>query len=196
MTSRILLALFCFLLFQACDSQSPLEELTDEIRQLEDDNQDGENNDDDDDGEEQDNNDDSFESEMTSAINQARSTGRNCGSQFFPAVAPLTLDEQLTDAARVHTRDMANNNYLGHQGSNGSQPWDRIQEAGYQASTAGENVAAGYRSIEAVMEGWLESAGHCANIMNASYRDVGVARVDNPNTQYGVYWTQVFAAPR
>jgi len=192
MTIRLLLAFFCILLLHACDSQSPLEELTDEIEQLDDDNRE------DDDGNDEDDNpdDSSFESEMTTAINQARSTGRNCGSEYFPAVAPLNLDEKLTAAARAHTRDMANNNYLGHQGTDGTLPWDRVQEAGYQASTSGENVAAGYRTVESVMEGWLGSDGHCANIMRASYQDVGVARIEAPNTQYGVYWTQVFAAPR
>ena len=192
MTTRILLVLLCAMLIQACDSQSPLEDLTDEIRQLDEENP----QDEDDQQDDEDTGDSSFESAMATAINQARSTGRNCGNEFFPAVASLSLDEKLNQAARTHTRDMANNDYLGHQGTDGSSPWDRVQDAGYQARTAGENVAAGYRSIEAVMEGWLESDGHCANIMNGSYRDVGVAMVEAPGTQYGVYWTQVFAAPR
>lgn len=194
MTTRILLAVLCISLLHACDSQSPLEELTDEIEQLDDDNREDDNNNNDDDNDNPD--DSSFESEMTTAINQARSAGRNCGSEYFPAVPPLSLDEQLTAAARTHTQDMANNDYLGHEGTDGSLPWDRVQEAGYQASTSGENVAAGYRTVEAVMEGWLGSDGHCANIMRPSYQDVGVARIEAPNTQYGVYWTQVFAAPR
>ena len=180
------------MLLHACDSQSPLDDLNDEIRQLDEENPRDEEDQDDN----EDNGDSSFESAMASAINQARSTGRNCGNEFYPAAAPLSLDDRLNEAARSHTQDMVNHDYLGHQDSNGNGPWDRVQATGYQASTAGENVAAGYRTIEAVMEGWLESAGHCANIMRSSYEEVGVARIEGPNTQYGVYWTQVFATPR
>ena len=180
---------------QACDSQSPLDNVSDEIERLGEPDQ-GDNNDEGNSNGSSDNDDGSFESEMLRAINAARSTGRRCGSQFYEAVPTVGLDERLTEAARVHTQDMVDHNYLGHQDSQGNWPGDRVRSTGYNASITGENVAAGYADIDSVMRGWLESAGHCANIMNGSYEHVGVAMLEGENTQYGRYWTQVFAAPR
>lgn len=73
--------------------------------------------------------------------------------------------------------------------SPGSSPWDRMAVEGYAYGAAGENVAAGYRSAEAVMQGWLGSTGHCNNIMNPNFTELGLGLEDN-------YWTQKFARPR
>ena len=80
-------------------------------------------------------------------------------------------------------------NTLSHQGSDGSDAGDRITQAGYTWQTYGENIAEGYTSEEAVIKGWLESEGHCQNIMNGAFTEMGVATS-------GSYWTQVFGTPR
>jgi len=69
---------------------------------------------------------------------------------------------------------------------------NRVTATGYTWSAVGENIAAGYSSVEAVMQGWLESPGHCRNIMSDQYREFAVSRVDVNDSDYSSYWTQVF----
>lgn len=132
--------------------------------------------------------------EILGLINQARSKGRKCGNDFFPAVAPISWNSQLYQAALSHSKDMASKNFFSHTGSNGNNPGDRITNAGYKWSTYAENIAAGYPNANAVMQGWLDSPGHCKAIMNKSVSEVAVA-IANGGT-YGIYWTQVFAHPQ
>lgn len=108
--------------------------------------------------------------------------------------APLTISPQLTSAAAAHSQDMAKNNFFSHTGSDGSTPWDRIRRTGYTYSTAAENIAAGYRTAEQVVQGWYNSEGHRRNMLNCNLREIGVAYADGGS--YGRYWTQVFATPR
>ena len=103
---------------------------------------------------------------------------------------------ELKTAALNHSRDMANENFFGHQGSDGSSAGDRMSAAGYRWSAWGENVAAGYYSVSSVMQGWIGSPGHCANLMNPNFSNLGAAKFSNPDSNYGVYWTQVFGRPR
>ena len=84
---------------------------------------------------------------------------------------------------------MDNTDQLTHTGEGGSDPGDRITAAGYTWRTYGENVAVGYSSEEDVINGWINSPGHCKNIMNGNFVHMAVARQDR-------YWTQEFAAPR
>lgn len=128
-------------------------------------------------------------------VNDARARARNCGSQSFAAAAPLALNATLAKAAREHTADMAHYSYMDHQGRDGSTPAQRVTRAGYKWSRVGENVAAGAGTAEDVVAGWLSSPGHCANIMNPTFTEMGVAFA-LANDDYGIYWTQVFAAPR
>lgn len=137
-----------------------------------------------------------FADQMLYAVNLARSEARSCGGEMMPAVDPLTWDYSLEQAAYVHTSDMANGGFMSHTGSDGSQPSERVSATGYDWRTTGENVAAGQKDIDAVMTAWLNSAGHCKNIMSANYTQMGAASVSNPDTRYGIYWTQVFARPR
>ena len=177
MSIRYIPILIYFILFQACHSESiPTE--PDEII-----------------GEE-DAVDNVLQQEMTAAINAARGQARTCGSQFHEAVPPISWNDQLAAAAREHSVDMANNNHFSHQGTDGSSPGDRIERQGYSAITWGENIAAGYGDVERVVNGWLESPGHCSNIMNGSFRELGAGFAENENTQYGIFWTQVFATSR
>lgn len=131
---------------------------------------------------------------MLDAVNAFRAQARNCGSRGSFAAAPtLTWSCQLEAAALGHSSDMASNNFFGHQGSNGSSPGQRISQAGYSWSTYGENIAAGGGlSVSDAMGLWVNSGGHCANIMNPGFRNLGAAKATNASSTYGTYWTQIF----
>ena len=139
---------------------------------------------------------DDFAEQMLYAVNQARSQTQVCGSKTMPAVPALEWDYDLESAAYSHSSDMANANFMGHTGSDGSSPGDRVAATGYQAGAWAENVAAGQKDVAAVMASWMKSAGHCENIMNDKVTEMGAAFVENADTRYGIYWTQVFARPK
>lgn len=103
--------------------------------------------------------------------------------------APLRIDGRLTAAARLHSEDMARQNYFSHTSLDGRTPWDRIAAQGYPAAS-GENIAAGHKTPAAVMEGWMNSAGHRANILSCASRAIGVGV--GYGGHYGTYWTQDF----
>jgi uncharacterized protein YkwD len=105
--------------------------------------------------------------------------------------SPVTLNATLTKAAQAHSEDMAAHQNMSHTGSDGSDPGDRITRAGYSWSTYGENVAYGYATPEKVMAGWMSSPGHKANILNCSFKEIGVG-LAQPND----YWTQDFGTAR
>jgi uncharacterized protein YkwD len=132
----------------------------------------------------------SVTNEVIQLVNQARSQGRVCGNQRFGAASPLSANASLTRAAQVHTQDMAARRQIGHTGSNGSSVGDRARQAGYEWRRIAENVAAGQRSASAVVQSWLNSPGHCRNIMNPDYREIGVGAVSGRDNN--IYWTQVF----
>jgi uncharacterized protein YkwD len=129
-------------------------------------------------------------------VNEARGEARRCGRQRFQPAPPLAMAESLTTAASLHSLDMAGRGALGHDGSDGSSPGDRITRAGYLWRASGENVAAGQRDAEGAVEAWLDSPGHCASLMNASFTQTGIAFALAPGQNPAVYWTQVFATPR
>jgi uncharacterized protein YkwD len=135
------------------------------------------------------------EKQVVDLINQARAVRRTCGGEgtFAPA-PPLSVDSRLVLAARGHSSDMASQDYFSHQGRDGSRPWDRVSRQGYSFQAVGENIAAGYTSPQAVVEGWLASPGHCANLMNPKFTETGVGQATGGS--YRIYWTQVFARPR
>lgn len=139
-----------------------------------------------------------FEAEMLAAVNAHRRAGASCGSRgAFPAVTELTWNAQLTQSAAGHSEDMVARNFFDHVGSNGSTIGDRVTATGYVWRSVGENIAAGQPSIAVVVDGWMKSDGHCANLMNAGYRHLGAACVaGNANTTYRTYWTQNFGSPR
>ena len=128
---------------------------------------------------------------MVRLVNAARAVSRTCGTTRFPAAAPLAENAALGRAAVAHAADMATHNYFSHTGRTGSTPTTRAQAAGYHG-VAGENIAAGYPSIAAVMAGWLASPGHCSNIMSRSYQDIGVGSAHSAKSTYGTYWVQDF----
>jgi uncharacterized protein YkwD len=112
----------------------------------------------------------------------------------------LRISSQLDAAAEGHSADMAVNDYFSHTSLDGRSPWDRINATGYSFSRAAENIAAGYSTPAAVVQGWMNSDGHRANILNCSLTEIGVGYVylagDTGSVNYRHYWTQVFATPR
>lgn len=105
------------------------------------------------------------------------------------SLPPLILNDSLTVAARKHSQDMAQNNFLSHTGSDGSSPWDRMLDAGYRLMTGGENVAAGYSTPAAVVNGWMSSPGHRANMLSPNFCDLGVGYAYENQSIYRYYWT-------
>ncbi|OLZ67545.1 hypothetical protein AV521_24650 [Streptomyces sp. IMTB 2501] len=103
----------------------------------------------------------------------------------------LTLNSALANAAQAHSADMAAHQNMSHTGSDGSSPGDRITRAGFDWSAYGENVAYGYATADQVMAGWMSSPGHRANILNCSFKQIGVGLA-----QPGSYWTQDFGTAR
>ena len=121
-------------------------------------------------------------------VNSYRISGCDCGSAGrFAATAPVVWNDQLEQAALDHSEDMFTNKFLSHTGSDGSNPGTRIKRHGYNGKTYGENIASGYQTEKSVIEGWIKSPGHCKNIMNPAYKEIGVARKGN-------YWTLVLGA--
>jgi uncharacterized protein YkwD len=135
--------------------------------------------------------------DLMNAINAARATARTCGSQSYAATTPLAWNDKLLAAAAAHSQDMAQNNYFAHSSQNGTTFDKRITSAGYNWSAAGENIAAGYRTVSDVMQGWLKSEGHCQNIMSPGFKEVGVACVKGAaSSAFSSYWTMDLAAPQ
>ena len=120
-------------------------------------------------------------------INTVRKKGCTCGGQVMPPVPPLKWNSLLVRAASNHARDMERNAYFDHTSPSGSTPGVRAQEAGYAWMTVAENIAKGQPSAQIVMESWLRSPGHCKNLMNPDFLEVGMANS-------GTYWVQVFGA--
>lgn len=103
---------------------------------------------------------------------------------------PLTLSAKLTDIATMKSKDMADKGYFDHTSPTYGSPFQMLQDFGVHYSSAGENIAAGQKTPEEVMQAWLNSSGHRANILNANFTELGVGFYQGGN--YGVYWTQLF----
>jgi uncharacterized protein YkwD len=130
-------------------------------------------------------------------VNAARAVARDCGEgHHYEAARPVIASPTLDQVALEHSRDMAEHRKLGHPGSDGSAPADRVTRSGYVWQGTGENVASGQQTADAVVKGWLESPGHCENIMEPRFTEMGVAFALAPDQNPNIYWTQVFAAPR
>ena len=122
-------------------------------------------------------------------VNNYRQKGCNCGSEYFPSAEPIVWNDLLESAAKIHSDDMNKNNFFSHTGSDGNNAGYRISNVGYNWSTCGENIAKGYKTEDDVIIGWINSEGHCKNIMNPDFKEMGVATS-------GEYWTQVFGKKR
>ncbi|WP_436494476.1 CAP domain-containing protein [Actinokineospora sp. HUAS TT18] len=123
---------------------------------------------------------DPAESEVLTIVNAERSKA-GCG--------PLRWHDTLALAARKHSADMAANNYFDHESLDGRSPFDRMKAEGY-AKGGGENIAAGQSTPKSVMESWMNSPGHRANILNCDFKELGVGMAKGGS--YRIYWTQAF----
>lgn len=132
--------------------------------------------------------------QLLALINDARAKPHQCGSQRFNATAPLAWNALLASAADGHSRDMANKNYFDHKDRDGYMPGDRAELAGYIARQVGENIAAGQDSARKVVDAWLASPGHCANLMNPQSRELGAGYATDPKSDGGIYWTAMMGA--
>jgi uncharacterized protein YkwD len=113
------------------------------------------------------------------SLTNARRAAAGCG--------PLASQAQLTRAAQLHADDMAANNYFAHTSQDGRAPWDRAQAQGFTGRGIGENIARGYPTARAVVDAWMNSSGHRANIENCAYRSIGVGYHAATKT-----WVQLF----
>jgi uncharacterized protein YkwD len=122
-------------------------------------------------------------------VNQARGTPRSCGTTPYAAAPALSLDARLTRAAQLHSQDMQHSATMSHTGSDGSTVGDRATAQGYTWARIGEDIAWGFSTPGSVIQAWLASPGHCANIMDPKFRDLGTGVA-------GTYWTLDFGTPR
>jgi uncharacterized protein YkwD len=125
-------------------------------------------------------------------VNAARGGRRRCGLRRLGPAPPLAASASLLRVAAGHAADMASRGVMEHAGADGSTAAERATRAGYAWRTVGENVAQGQSSPEQVVEEWLGSPRHCANIMDPDFSEMGVAVASGPQ---GVFWAQVFGAP-
>lgn len=140
-------------------------------------------------------------------------TGENSGPSFIQQVLNLTnrfrqqhgrlelkLSGRLSAIALQHSQDMAVQDYFSHTGKDGSQPWERMTAGGYAWSRAAENIAAGQRTPAEVVQAWINSPGHRANMLDPDVKEIGIGYYffspDTGTTNYQTYWTQLFGTPR
>ena len=122
-------------------------------------------------------------------VNKARNKGCQCGETYFYQAPPLKWNDKLEKASFLHSQDMKENNYFSHISPDGSKVNARLDRIGYRWSAYGENIAQGQHTEAEVVQNWLKSPGHCRNIMNKSYKEMGVGRSGN-------YWTLTFGTAR
>lgn len=120
----------------------------------------------------------SYESKVIRLVNEIRQQN---------GLRPLAANWELSRVARYKSQDMRDNGYFSHNSPTYGTPFQMLSAFGLSYRTAGENIAKGYASPQAVVNGWMNSSGHRANILNASYTQIGVGYVPGGN-----YWTQLF----
>ena len=138
-----------------------------------------------------------FAADALAAINAARAQARTCGDKAQPAVGPLTWNARVAYAAMLETEWMQSSNSFGHVWPTGERVWDRLLSAGYLWAKADENIAAGFRTLDAAMKAWIDSPPHCVALMRADLTEVGVSVVPgNSDNTYLSYWAMVLASPQ
>jgi uncharacterized protein YkwD len=135
-----------------------------------------------------------IEEAVVDEINAVRARGANCGTEGrFASTGPVAMDADLRCAARFHSMWMRDTDTFSHDspaGELGDDPWERIAATGYAGTATGENIAAGYSTAAAVVAGWVDSDGHCANLMNPDSTQTGVGYAAGGT--YAHWWTQNF----
>ncbi len=127
---------------------------------------------------------DAFQKEVVRLVNKERAAA---------GLKPLTQKPELDKVAIAKSEDMAKNNYFSHTSPTYGSPFDMLTQFGVKYSAAGENIAYGQKTPEEVMNGWMNSPGHRANILNANFTQIGVGVAKKPNGQ--LVWTQTFTRP-
>lgn len=122
---------------------------------------------------------------LLSLHNQSRNDGIYCENEPKRSVPSLTWSCELASASLEHAKDMSDNNFFGHQGSDGSTMGSRANRAAYPWRYVAENVALGQQSPDDAYASWVNSRAHCENIMNERYQEIGAAKVDR-------YWVVMF----
>lgn len=139
-----------------------------------------------------------WEEEVLKLVNEARAAGHDCDSEGnFGPTPPLTMNAALRCAARKHAADMSMRDYFDHVSPDGETFVERIVQAGYGSyAQIGENIAGGLDldSARKAVDGWLDSDGHCANIMNEYYTEFGAAAYEGSGG-LTFYWVQEFGRP-
>ena len=139
---------------------------------------------------------DGIEYDILAQVNEARSRPRRCGARQFAAAPPLRYSATLADASQAHAMDMARRGYFDHDTPEGVKPAERLAETGYRWTLTGENIARGDMGADEAMAGWLRSPGHCANIMEPRFSEMGFGIAADGDRKGALYWVQTFAAPR
>jgi uncharacterized protein YkwD len=139
---------------------------------------------------------DNIAADVLQLVNVARAKPRHCGSMAISAAPPLHLNDPLNRAAMAHAQDMLRYDYFEHAGHDGSNPGQRAAEAGYSYRIIGENIASGPETPQEVVQGWLASPGHCQNLMDSRFADMGIAYAVSRSGEPRIYWVQEFAAAR
>ena len=129
-------------------------------------------------------------------VNEIRARGTRCGERSFAPAPPMRLSGTLAGVALGHAADMAAHNYFEHEDLAGRSPAQRVRAVGYQEKLVGENIAYGPKSAEEVVQGWLDSPGHCENIMDPRFAEMGIAYSAGRASKRGLYWVQLLADPR
>jgi uncharacterized protein YkwD len=129
-------------------------------------------------------------------VNEARARGARCGAQAFAPAPPLSLSGTLASVALGHASDMALHDYFEHRDLGGKSPAERVRAAGYHEQLVGENIAYGPQSVDEAVQGWLASPGHCENIMDPRFAQMGIGLATGRASRRGLYWVQVLAEPR
>ena len=109
---------------------------------------------------------------------------------------PLKLNKRLVEAARMHAKDLASHDRISHYGSDGSDPLVRVQRTGYPVHLAAENVGTGQISLAEVFKGWQLSPGHNENLLLKNAKEMGIALIIDPETEYKTFWTLVLGTKR
>jgi len=136
-----------------------------------------------------------YEEQMLTEVNARRAAGATCDMDVFGPATPLEMDETIRIAARLHSQDMGDRNYFEHDTPEGITFSDRMSAAGFAGPYPwGENIAAGQATAAEAVEGFMNSPGHCRNIMDPDYHVVGLGYAFIAGSDYGHYWTQDFAA--
>merc|ERR1712087_743625 len=128
-------------------------------------------------------------------LNDLRKEGFRCpgGERFAANNVEMVFDCDMWRAARLHSEDMAENNYFSHTSQDGRSYSDRLDAQGVASSASAENIAAGSSTAEGALNQWKTSDGHCRNMMNSRYTRVAIGYGFNQQSDYKHYWTEVLA---